>query len=137
MPGPDVRAVALVSDGLRAGWFASELAAFPIVLELARSVPQAVAWLTDDRPPRPQILFVDFDPLTPIDVLQLHAIRERGWFGVIIGFGNVARDLRTSLNIECVLENDTAGVELREIVAKVGLNRPTSRMRTLTRPRSR
>jgi hypothetical protein len=131
MPPSEVRAVALVGDSLRGGWIGSELAAMRLRLDVARSVEDAIAALGGDAPPHPQILLVDFDPLSALDVLQLHSIRERGWFGVILAFGNVPDDLRRSLNIERVLPNDTTGAELREAIAKVGLDRPTTRMMPL------
>jgi hypothetical protein len=131
----DVRGVALVADSLRGGWFASELAALGMKLRLEWDVGHVVRALVDDPAPHPQILFVDFDPLSALDVLQLHTIRERGWFGVIFAFGSVTDDLRTSLNIERVLPLSTSGAALRETVIKVGLDRPTSRMRPLRRTR--
>src|SRR5687767_13371780 len=114
MASTHMRAVALVADSLRGGWFASELAALPIKLEIKWSVADVVTTLADDPPPHPQILFVDFDPLSALDVLQLHGLRERGWFGVIFAFGKVTDDLRSSLNIERVLPLDTTGAALRE-----------------------
>lgn len=128
-----MRAVALVADGLRSFWYESELAALDMKLDIARSAGDAVAALVDDTAHRPQILFVDFDPLTAVDVMQLHAIRDRGWFGVIIAVGDVAADLRRSLNVERVLPANTTGAVLRETVTKLGLYRPTTRMPPLRR----
>lgn len=133
MTASDVRCVALVADSFRGGWFASELAALHMDLHISPSVEDAVAVLVHDAPPRPQILFVDFDPLSAIDVLRLHTVREYGWFGIIIAFGDVSDDLKKSLNIERVLPTSTNGAVLRETVNKAGFDRPTSRMTPLRR----
>ena len=74
----------------------------------------------------------DFDAMTPVDVLQLHSIRE-GWFGTIIALGTVSDDLRTSLNIDRVLQPPFGSEVLRKAVTDVGLARPTTRMKKLER----
>lgn len=128
-----VRALALVADSLRGGWFASELAALDLRLQVTVSVSDALTALLLDPQRRPQLLFVDFDPLSALDVLQLNRIREHGWFGVLIAFGKVSADLRTSLDIEHVLPLDTDGETLRTMLVKAGFDRPTSRMAPLRR----
>jgi hypothetical protein len=130
-----IRAVALVGDPLRAGWFSGELAAVRVVLQVARSVEQAVAALVDDPPPRAQLLFADFDALSPVDVVRLHGIRTRGWFGVVFAFGHVAPELVTSLRIARVFPSDVTGAVVREAVVKAAIDRPTTRIRTVTPPR--
>jgi hypothetical protein len=53
----------------------------PLTLQLARSVKQVVSALVEDPPSRAAILIADFDAIAPGDVMELHTIRERGWFG--------------------------------------------------------
>lgn len=110
-----------------------ELAGQSFTIEHAPSVALLVAELVDANPPRPQIAIVDFDPLTPADVLHLHSIREQGWFGTLIAIGKVSDELRVSLNIERVIARPLASDVLRKAVMDVGLHRPTTRLKKLER----
>ena len=98
-----------------------------IVLRTVGTVREVVTALIDDPPPRAQLLIADVTAMTPVDVLQLHEIRERGWFGVIVAIGAVPDELRASLAIDRVVA--PFGVHaVREAVDAVGVNKATTRM---------
>jgi hypothetical protein len=80
-------------------WIKSELAGTALTMEVATSVKHVVETLATDGP-RPQILIVDFNSMTAGELLHLHSIRERGWFGNVIALGRVPPSLRKSMNIE-------------------------------------
>jgi hypothetical protein len=105
----------------------------PHAVRCVTKTRDAVTSLIDEPPPRPQILVVDFDALTATDVLELHAIRERGWFGSIIALGDVSADLRRSLAIEHVVALPLAGATLRRAIARVGIDQTTRQMTPLRR----
>jgi hypothetical protein len=88
--------------------------------------------LLDRDPPHAQIVVVDFDAMTPAEALDFHRIRD-AWFGAVIGVGTVTDELRTSLNVERVLDRALATGVLRTAVAAVGLDRPTTKMTKLER----
>jgi hypothetical protein len=98
-----VRAIIFSPATERERWIEAELARARAMIQIGYSVRQLVMALCEDPPPRPQILIVDMDSLAPAEVVQLHAIRERGWFGTIVALGNVPPALRRSLQIEKVL----------------------------------
>jgi hypothetical protein len=66
--------------------------------------------------------------MSAADVLQLHAIRDGGWFGALIAIGNVSDDLTKSLNIDRVLARPLVDEVFRKAVNQVGLDRPTTRI---------
>ena len=114
-------------------WIDEELAGLKVTTQVARTPREIVRALVEDPPPHPQMLVADFDDLTAGDVLDLHSIRERGWFGSVIALGNVADELRNSLNIERVLPRPLGSEVLRTAVTKIGLDRPTTKMPKLKR----
>jgi hypothetical protein len=122
-----VRAVVYAPIASRADWIERELDSEEIVVEHARNVRDIVNLVLQEGLPRPQILVVDFDALTGAEVLELHAIRERGWFGTIFAIGKVPVALRKSLRIEQVLATlvDNA---LRGAIAEVGFDATTRRL---------
>jgi hypothetical protein len=126
------RLLILASDAALVAWIEEELAGLGLAIQLARSPREAVAALTEDPPPRPQIMAADFDTIDAAGVLQLHAIRDGGWFGSLIAIGDVADELMTSLNIERVLARPLVSGMLRKAVNQIGLDRPTMKMRKLT-----
>jgi hypothetical protein len=109
-------------------WIEAELVDQPIALQIARTVPEIVRVLVEDPPPRPQLLVADVDAIAPADVLGLHDIRDRGWFGSVIALGEVSAPLRASLNIERVLARPLERYALRDAVIEVGLGNKTTRM---------
>jgi len=125
-PGAPSKAPPLVTDGgpirtlifapepNRARWIESELSQVQtqvlegdeprprISIQLGRRVRTVVFALLKDPPPRPQVLIVDFDAVSPAELFELHAIRHDGWTGRLIGLGAVPEDLVISLEVEQV-----------------------------------
>jgi hypothetical protein len=95
-----VRALAYSPLEERMRWIERELVRADALLQVARSVANVVSALVDDPAPRPQILIIDIDALTPGEILDLHAIRERGWTGSVVALGRVPASLRSSLGVE-------------------------------------
>lgn len=87
----------------RAAWIERELCHAPITIQVGRRIRTIVAALVKDPPPRPHVLIVDFDAISADDLVELHAIRQGGWCGRLIGLGMVWNELRTSLGIDEVL----------------------------------
>jgi hypothetical protein len=114
-------------------WIDDELVGQPLTKRYVPGVREVVQALVDDPPPRPQILVVDIDAAAAADVLYLHALRDRGWFGSIIGLGTVSADLQSSLVIERVIPRPFLPNALKRAVQQVGLDRATTRMPRLNR----
>lgn len=89
-------------------WVERELFAVGTIIQVARSIPKLVAALTDDTQTRPQVLVVDLDGLSAGELMNLHEIRELGWFGTMIALGKVPPELRDSLQIDRVIETPLA-----------------------------
>ena len=117
----------------RAKWIDEELAGELLTVQVARTVAQVVAAMIDDPPPRPQLLVADFDVISPADLLHLHSIRERGWFGTVIGLGSVPMALRKSLNIDRVLGPPFTRHSLRNAVDGIGILLTTTRIPKIDR----
>lgn len=81
-------------------WIERELVGTAMHARFARSVGEVVAALVDSAPPRPQMLIIDLESLSVGELLELHTVREQGWFGSVIAIGRVALSLRTSLQVE-------------------------------------
>lgn len=109
----------------RSLWVEKELGRGNAVMQLGRHVEHVVSALTEDPPPRPQVLVVDFDAISAVDLLQLHSIREHGWCGRIIGLGVVPPPLRASLGIERVLNTPFVADSLRDAIAEIGFETQT------------
>ena len=127
-PSTTIRLVVYVVDAERAQWVEEELANEPLTVQVARSVEQVVSALVDDPPPRAQILVLDVDSISPVDLLQLHQIRERGWFGAIVALGQVPAPLRSSLSIGHVLMPPLRKNSLRNTITRAGVALPTTKM---------
>ena len=124
-----VRVLALCSD-MTLPWVEGELYSEHITLQVARSVPHAISALIEDPPPRATILVCDFDNLDAAATMQLHQIRERGWFGAIIGLGRIAEPLRISLAISTVLTPPFRTHALRNAVSRAGIGSATTKIPT-------
>src|SRR5687768_15261699 len=96
---PRVRAIVYSPIEERTRWIETELARSDTLLQVARSVAHVVSALVEDPAPRPQILVIDLDALTPGEILDLHAIREHGWTGTVVALGRVPASLRASLGV--------------------------------------
>lgn len=126
-----VRVLALAGDATLP-WIEDELTHETITLQVARSVPHVVSALVEDPPPRATILVCDFDALGAAETMQLHQIRERGWFGTIIGLGRVPDPLRVSLSIGVVIGLPYRAGMLRNAIAGAGIGLATTKIPTLS-----
>ena len=122
---PRVRVMVHAACSHRSAWVEKELGRLNAVMQIGRHVAHVVSALIEDPPPRPQVLVVDFDAIQPVDLMQLHAIREHGWCGRIIGLGVVPPALRASLGIERVLNTPFDADSLRDAVAEIGFETQT------------
>jgi len=125
-----VRVLVLAGDATLE-WIEEEFAGQPITWQVARSVPQAVSALVEDPPPRATILVCDFDAVDAAQTMQLHQIRERGWFGTVIGLGRVPDPLRTSLAIGMVIAPPYRKNMLRNAVSRAGIGLATTKIPTV------
>lgn len=123
-----VRAMVYAPDAKVAEWIEDELARGRVTWQVGRTIEQVVAGLTEDPPPRAQVLVVDFDAIAPADLLYLHAIREQGWFGIVVGLGDVPEALRRSLGIERVIVPPYKSGSLGESIGNVGIMMATTRI---------
>jgi len=101
--GESIRTLIFAPERSRATWIEGELARAPVTIQVARRVRTVVAALIKDPPPRPDILIVDFDAVSPGELFELHVIRHEGWAGRLIGLGSVPPELGGSLMIDSVL----------------------------------
>lgn len=115
----------------RAAWIDSELSRADAIVQTGRTVEQVVAALIEDPAPRPQVLVVDFDAISPGELLELHRIRD-GWFGSIVGVGVVPSSLRSSLGIERVVNTPLHRDSLRDALDQDGFTAATRRIPVLT-----
>jgi hypothetical protein len=127
-----VRVLALAGDATLA-WIEEELTHETITLQIARSVSHVISALVEDPPPRATILVCDFDALGAADTMQLHQIRERGWFGTIIGLGRVPDPLRVSLAVGTVIAPPYRAGILRSAISGAGIGLATTKIPTLDR----
>jgi hypothetical protein len=112
-------------------WIEEELTDDSITLQVARSVPHVISALVEDPPPRATILVCDFDGLGAAETMHLHQIRERGWFGAVIGLGRVPDPLRVSLAISHVITPPYRKNVLRNAVSRAGIGMATTKIPTL------
>ena len=103
-PGEQIRTMIFAPEPTRASWIESELSRAPIsiTIQVGRKVRTVVSALIRDPEPRPKVLIVDFDAVSPGELLELHAIREDGWAGRLIGLGAVTPELAESLGVDHV-----------------------------------
>jgi hypothetical protein len=98
-----------------------------IIVQNARSIDELVAALIEDPPPRPQLLISDFDSLTAAEVMQLHTLRSRGWFGRIFALGRCPLALRSSLGVDRVFSHPVPAHHIRTALDPETHSGPTMR----------
>jgi hypothetical protein len=103
-PGDQVRTLIFAHEPTCAAWIEGELSRAPIsiTIQVGRKVRTVVSALVRDPEPRPQVLIIDFDSVSPGELLELHAIRHEGWGGRLIGLGAVTPELVASLGVDHV-----------------------------------
>jgi hypothetical protein len=118
-PGDQIRTLICAGEPTRATWIEGELARAPIsiTIQVARKVRTVVSALVRDPEPRPQVLIVDFDSMSPGELLELHAIRHEGWTGRLIGIGVVTQELVASLGVDHVFRPPLVRDSLLDYVA--------------------
>jgi hypothetical protein len=116
-PSEQIRTLVYAPEPSRAQWIERELSHAPITIQVGRRVRTVVAALVRDPPPRPDILVVDFDAVSPAELLELHAVRQEGWFGRLIALGSVSPELCTTLGIDHVLQEPLVRDSLLDCVA--------------------
>jgi hypothetical protein len=115
-----------------AAWIESELVHRSILVQVGFSIAHVISALVDDPPPRPHILVVDFDALSPGAVMDLHVLRTQGWFGRLLALGDVPPSLCASLAVEAVLDTPLAPGSLRQrIIADTSTLHVTARLPVL------
>ena len=115
-PSEQIRTLIYAPDPTRAEWIERELGHPPITIQIGRRVRTVVAALVRDPPPRPDVLIVDFDALSPAELLDLHTIRQ-GWYGRLIAFGTVSPEVCSSLGIDHVFVEPLIRDSLLDCVA--------------------
>src|SRR5262245_14985160 len=75
-----VRAIVFSPAPERQAWIEGELARGRAVVQIGRTITHLVKALCEDPAPRPQVLVIDADSLSVVDVMGLHEVRDRGWF---------------------------------------------------------
>jgi len=116
-PGEKIRTLVFAPDSSRATWIERELTHAAITIQVGRRVRTIVAALVKDPPPRPQVLVVDFDAVSPAELLELYEIRQEGWFGRLIGLGRVPPELCAALGVDHVLAEPLVRDSLLDCVA--------------------
>jgi hypothetical protein len=106
----------------------AELADQAITLQVARNVSHAVSALVEDPPPRATIFVIDFDAIGAAELLELHSIRERGWFGAVIGLGDVPVELEGTLAVSKVLSQPLRRGALSTAISRAGVGLPTTKL---------
>jgi hypothetical protein len=118
-PGEQIRTMIFALEPDRAAWIEGELSRAPIsiTIQVGRRVRTVVSALVRDPPPRPQVLIIDFDAVSPGELIELHAIRHEGWSGRLIGLGTIPPELRASLGVDHVFTEPLVRDSLLDCVA--------------------
>ena len=115
-PGEQIRALIYAPEPTRAAWIERELSHPPITIQIGRRIRTVVAALVRDPPPRPDVLIVDFDAISPAELLELHTIRQ-GWYGRLIALGSVSPEICASLGVDHVFPEPLVRDSLLDCVA--------------------
>jgi hypothetical protein len=125
---PGLRVLAFAPGSEIEDWIISEISRVDAFVQIERNVENVIAALIEDPPPRPAIVVIDFDRMDAGAMLQLHAIRDQGWCGVIIGMGMIPIPLRSSLGIERVVGLPATDGDLAKAIDAVGFSAQTVRI---------
>jgi len=128
LKGPDLIAAIYAPAAQVARWIEGELDRDGAMVQTARSVNGLVRALVDDPGPRPNVVVVDLDSMKAGELLELHSLRQLGWFGSIIALGHAPAALRASLCINQVVAPPFVQDQLREALARVRSPAPTTRI---------
>lgn len=115
-----LRVLVHARDARKLAWVDEEHAGLSVIVQIARTMDETVAALVDDPPPRPTLLVADFDSLSVAELLQLHVVREHGWFGSVFAIGKVSLALRRSLGIDHVFGMPLPKHALRSALGTIG-----------------
>ena len=88
-------------------------------VQCARSMAALIQAVIHDPTPRPNVLIIDVDGLDAGELMQLHSLRQLGWFGSLIALGSLPVDLRKSLAVDYVLAPPFDKNALRNAIATV------------------
>ena len=110
-----------------------ELFAEPVTSEVAHGLAEVIENLTAEAPRRAQILIVDLAVMAAADFRVLAAVRDAGWPGMVIAVGDAPAGLCRTLGIDRVVARALRAETLRNAIANIGLDRPTTKMRRLDR----
>jgi hypothetical protein len=109
-------------------WIEAELDGQDARVLTGQTVASVAASLIYDPAPRPQILVLDFDAVAPAEIVLLHSVRLEGWFGSIIGLGDVPMPLRVALRVEHVMTPPYEPGELRDLISRMRLQAQTTQL---------
>lgn len=123
-----LRVLAFAPNSSQVDWISAEIARADALVQIERNVENVIAALLEDPAPRPALMVVDFDKMDAGEMLQLHAVREQGWCGVVIGVGMIPLPLRSSLGIERVIPLPAKDGALAQAIEAVGFNTQTVRI---------
>jgi hypothetical protein len=110
-------AVVYAPNAQVARWVEGELERDGSTVQLARTFTNLMRSLVEDPPPRPNVLVVDVDATSPAELMELHSVRPRGWFGTVVALGTVPQPLRESLGIDLVVSPPFVLDQLRDAIA--------------------
>lgn len=109
-------------------WIEHELDRDRAMVQTAHSVKGLIKALVEDPVPRPSVLVVDVDNVSPGELLELHNLRQLGWFGSIVAIGHTPPALRASLWIDHVLTPPLVRDQLRDAISSLRSPLPTVRI---------
>ncbi|MBA3463529.1 MAG: hypothetical protein H0T46_26470 [Deltaproteobacteria bacterium] len=127
-PLPALRILAYAPGSKREEWILSDLRKVAAIVQVARSPTDVIAALTEDPPPVPAVLVLDFDHMPAAEMLLIHTIRERGWCGEIVAVGAIAMAMRNSLGIERVVSATAPPGALTNEINSVGFHAKTTQI---------
>lgn len=127
-PEPDGVRVLVYAHDANLAWVERELIHTRALVQIARTMRDLVAALVEDPPPRPQVLIADFDDMRAAELLELHTLRDRGWFGSVLAIGDVSLALTRSLRIERTFSAPLPPNALRSMLTTMDHERQTVRM---------